>query len=160
MILTKEAILQEVNFPRGLDEFQVNPHSVDLRLGEEVVLQPGDTKMAQTLDVVGLPGDVMGVVYPRSSTNRRGVSVHMTGVVDANYEGQLVLPMTNLSHEAVTFMRGERVASIVFHRLERQATLRLSKYHKGDGSYMPDKSEESQLLKSGSLDELKARYAL
>ncbi len=57
-------------------------------------------------------------------------------------------------------MMGERVASMVFHRLEGDARLRLSKYQNGDGAYLPDKSEETELLKSGSLDVLKSKYAL
>jgi len=160
MILTKENIIEEVKFVPALDEFQVNPHSIDLRLKEAVWIDPGQTVMCQSMEAVTLPGNVMAVVFPRSSTNRRGCNVHMTGVVDANYSGQLIIPITNCGSLPVNFMKGERVASLIFHRLEKQATLRLSKYHGTDGTYKPDKGAEAQLLATGDIDGLKAKYAL
>lgn len=160
MILTRENIIAEIGFEPKLDVFQVNPHSVDLRASVEVTLMPGVTSHVQTMEKVALPGDVMGVVYPRSSTNRRFIALDMTGVVDANYSGHLMMPMTNCTEKPIRILRGERVAQIVFQRLEKQAPLRLSKYHGTDGAYLPDKSEETALLESGDLDALKAKYAL
>lgn len=160
MILTSDKILAEVGFEPALDQFQVNPHSIDLRLEHEVTLMPGVFTMCRTMDEVHLPNDIMGVVYPRSSLNRKFVALDMTGIVDANYKGQLILPMTNCNDKPITLKRGERVAQIVFSRLEGEAKLRLSKYHKGDGSYKPDKDEEEALLASGDMDSLKSRYAL
>ncbi len=160
MILTKENILDEVGFVPALDEFQVNPHSIDVRLLDGGTIASGETKMFKTAESVKMPNNVMAVVYPRSSANRRGLQIHMTGIVDANYEGQLVVPITNCAKEAITLLKGERVASLVFQRLERQATLRLSKYHGSKGDYRPDKDVETSLLALGSVDELKAKYAL
>lgn len=160
MILTKENILVEIGFEPALDVFQVNPHSVDLRACVEVSLMPGVTTHVQTMERVTLPGDVMGVVYPRSSTNRRFIALDMTGVVDANYSGHLMMPMTNCTEKPIRILRGERVAQIVFQRLEKQAVLRLSKYHGTDGAYLPDKSDEVVFLETGNVEGLKAKYAL
>lgn len=172
MILTRENIVEEVGFTPALDEFQVNPHSVDLRLAEDVTLEAwtratvfgvsvGDNRvMVKTLESVKLPGDVMGVVYPRSSTNRRGIVLDMTGVVDANYEGTLMLPLTNTTDKPIKLLKGERIAQIVFHRLEKQAVLRLSKYHGTAGDYVPDKEEETAMLQTGMLEAFKAKFAL
>lgn len=160
MILTRDNILEEVKFSPALDEFQVKPHSVDLRLSEGAWIDPGETKILKSMETVSLPANVMGVVYPRSSTNRRGLNVHVTGVVDANYSGTLMIPVTNCGKDPVNLMRGERVASIVFQRLEKQATLRLSKYHGKDGSYIPDKGAEAAFLANGDVAGLKASHAL
>jgi len=164
MILTNDLILTEVKFEPGLDEFQLNPHSVDLRLAEEIVLEPfnitTNTVLAKSLETVTLPGDVMAVVYPRSSTNRRGITLDITGVVDANYSGTLTLPLRNNTDKKIVLMKGERVATLVFYRLEKQAVLRLSKYHGTDGTYKPDKTVETALLESGNLSDLKANHAL
>lgn len=160
MILTSDKILAEVGFEPAPDQFQVNPHSVDLRLEREVRLNPGQFTVVGTLEEVALPNDLMGVVYPRSSLNRRSVSLDVTGVVDANYKGHLILPMMNNSLVPITLLKGERVAQIVFHRLEGEAALRVSKYHGGDGSYKPDNGEETAYLASGDLGGLKSRYRL
>ncbi len=164
MILTRDKILAEVQFEPSLDTFQVNPHSIDLRLdcaeGSKYLILPGATVRFMTIEKVSLPDDVMGIVYPRSSANRRGLNIHMTGVVDAGYSGKLTIPITNASDGPIAILHGERIASIVFHRLEDRATTRLSKYHGGDGSYVPDKEEETRLLEHGRLDLLKEKHAI
>lgn len=160
MILTKEKILAEIQFVPELDSLQVSSHSIDLRLAENHLLMPGVYTMMSTLEEVTLPDDVMGVVFPRSSTNRRFIALDMTGVVDAGYQGHLVLPLTNCNIEPIQLYRGERIAQMVFHRLEQPAVLKLSKYHKGDGNYVPDKERELDLVKQGMIQELKAEFPL
>ncbi len=160
MILTRDEILKEVTFLPALDEFQANPHSVDLRLAEQVILEQGGATIARTMETVTLPDNVMGVVYPRSSTTRRFIELSMTGVVDAGYSGTLMLPVWNRSISRVVLMKGERIASIVFHRLEKPADVRLSKYHGTNGTYVPDKEEETSLLETGRLAELKTKFPL
>ncbi len=160
MILTRQAIEQEIKIDPRPDQFQMNPHSLDLRLDDGYVLNGGERRILTTFEKLTLPATVMGVVYPRSSTNRRGITVDMTGVVDANYSGKLMLPVTNTTDKPITLMRGERIASIIFHRLEEPAIVRLSKYHDGTGSYLPDKSVETELLANGDLEALKLRYSL
>lgn len=158
MILTKQMIKEEVWFDPPLDVFQARPHAVDLRLACDVNLMPGVFTLCGSLEKVRLPNNVMGVVYPRSSLNRRGMALDMTGVVDAGYEGFLVLPITNCNDMPVPLRKGERVASIVFHRLEEPVEPELSKYHKGGASYVPDGADESAMIASGDIDGLKARY--
>lgn len=176
MIITKEKILKEVKFQPVLDVFQVNPHSVDIRLASDVILPPyvhyrpedvarNDMRigvdshvLGKSMEAIILPSDIMAVVYPRSSTNRRGITLDMTGVVDAGYSGHLTLPFTNWTMQKIVLKRGERVASLVFHRLEEPVTPRLSKYHNSNGEYIPDKSEESKLVETGGIEYLKENY--
>lgn len=160
MIITRDEILNEVKFPNGLDEFQVNPHSIDLRIEDNIVLLPGILTLVKTADIVGLPNNIMGVVFPRSSTNRRMITCNITGVVDAGYEGNLILPLKNETLQPITLLRGERVASIIFYRLEKPVTVRLSKYHNGGSEYKPDKSAEANLLATGSVEEIKTKYKI
>ena len=160
MILTNKRILEEVQFEPALDSFQVNPHSIDLRLEAGYNIRPGATMQFRTLEKVTLPDDVMAVVYPRSSTNRRGLHVHMTGVVDAGYSGHLIVPVTNTNDMDVPLMTGERIASLIFHRLEERVTPRESKYHEKDGKHIPDKEAETVFLNSGNMEGLKAMYPL
>lgn len=158
MILTAAEIKRCVRFETPLDMYQLNPHSVDLRVDDEIVLSPGHHIITRTIDHVTLPNDVMAVVYPRSTLNRSLVTLDMTGVVDTGYSGQLILPLTNHSQKAVRIHRGQRIASLVFHRLEEPVEPRLSKYHGTDGAFLPDKEEEVRLLVAGDVDELKKRF--
>lgn len=160
MILTKEQILKEVQFEPPLDVFQVNPHSIDVRIDSELILKPGERKTYRTLEKITLPPNVMAVLYPRSSTNRKGLTVDMTGVVDASYSGKLIIPITNNSKLQTSVPEGTRVASLIFHRLEQEAEVRLSKYHNAPADFVPDKSEEDQLLIDGRLHELKEKFSV
>ncbi len=158
MILPSKTLLEKVKFPLGLDSFQVRPHAIDLRVGESFTLQPGEARNFRTLDSVKMPSDVAGVVFPRSSLTRRNISLAMTGVVDANYEGQLTLPLVNHSKESFNVRKGDRIASIMFWQLEEPAALVLSKYHKGGEAFIPDKDEEESLIASGDLENLRTRF--
>ncbi len=158
MILNKDTILAEVKFPLGLDKFQVNSHSIDLRVSEDIELQPGLHHIAKTIDIVTLPKNIMAVVFPRSSLNRMNVTLDPTGIVDCGYSGTLVLPLT--AHSKTFIRKGTRIASLIFYRAENVSELRQSKYHNSDGAYKPDKTEEASLIEKGCLDDLKKDFAI
>lgn len=169
MIITKESYLKEVVIEPKPDVYQINEAALDLRIGlkiyrpatgREDLLSPGkyitigakEHFLIQTLEKVTLPNDIVGVVYPRSGTNRKGITVDMTGIVDPGYSGHLMIPVTNMMSRAVKFYPGERIAQIMFHRTEKTSdSIRESKYHESDMQPKPDKEEELEQLKSGEL---------
>lgn len=168
MIITKETYLEEVGIVPEPDQWQVNAAALDLRIGtkiyrpnngrEEIIgagrkitINSKEHFLIQTLEKITLPNDIVGIVYPRSGTNRKGITLDMTGIVDPGYSGHLMLPVSNLMSSSVKFYPGERIAQIVFQRVEKPTEGRLSKYHEGDMAAKPDKKEEEMLLKSGEL---------
>ena len=169
MIITKEVYLKEVGIEPAPDVYQINEAALDLRIGMKIyrpatgredLLSPGkyitinskEHFLIQTLEKVTLPKDIVGVVYPRSGTNRKGITVDMTGIVDPGYSGHLMVPVTNMMGRSVKFYVGERIAQIMFHRTEQvPESVRESKYHEGDMAAKPDKAEEQRLLESGEL---------
>ena len=73
-----------------------NFEKVELVPGQFFELAPGESIIASTLEKITLQvDDVMGVLYPRSSINRRGLTVDLTGIVDAHYSGHLMIPVLN-----------------------------------------------------------------
>lgn len=174
MILTKNEILKEIKFEPGLDAFQLQSCAVDLRLSESILLGFRAHALLKTLEKVTMPKNVVGIVYPRSSLNRREITLDMTGIVDPGYEGHLTLPVTNWHMEkadmndelrkgmykGTLLKKGERIASIVFHRISSEVDPRLSKYHNSDGTFVPDKGEEAELIAAGDLETLKQKYSL
>ena len=107
----------------------------------------------------------MAVLYPRSSTNRKGLSVDLTGIIDSGYEGQLVIPIrNNTSSQTIKLYPGERFCQIVFDRLDMEVEVRESRYHKKDliegviskGSSKDNK--EIQMILKGDIRELKDKY--
>lgn len=212
-IITKKQILERVKegsltFTPEIDEFQIQAHSVDLRLGysflipkswqitklgrqalnidhfdknhtpyfETVELEegqffellPGEYVLVSTLESIKVPKDLMGILYPRSSTNRRGLSIDLTGIIDSGYEGQLVIPIrNNTNSQVVRVYPGERFCQVTFEELTEQAVTSQSRYHKrdiADGFILrkggKQESEEIKLISTGKISELKRKYKL
>ncbi len=167
MILNSKTYLAEVGIVPSVDKWQVNGIALDLRIGTTIYRSETKTEeeigehgviihykehfLIKTLEKVTLPNNIMGVVYPRSGTNRKGITVDMTGVVDPSYSGHLMIPVTNMMRSPVQFHRGERIAQIVFERCEAVEEVRESKYHNGTIAAKPDKQEELEALINGSL---------
>ncbi len=217
MILARQEILsrlgkKDIVFEPALDQFQLQPHAVDLRLGykflipknwvmtehgrralkvsieedsfhseqfDEVVLKPGqyfdllpnEFVIGTSLERVEMNApDLMAILFPRTSTNRRGINLSLSGIIDTGYNGTLIFPMKNEAGDQVLrLFPGERVCQIIFEELTSPLTmieaaqhgLTQAKYsNSGEPNYKVDKSDERKLLTDGQLDELKKRFGL
>ena len=134
---------------------------VELEQGQYFDLLPQEYILVSTLESIKIPNDLMAVLYPRSSTNRKGLSLDLTGIIDAGYEGQLVLPIRNNTRsQAIRLFPGERVCQIVFEELKHEVVPRPSKYHQKDiieGVQM-EKKDEVDLITNGDIKSLKEKY--
>jgi len=210
-VLTKEDILAYVKegkiaFDPILDTFQLQAHSVDLRLGFtflvpkswhvtkagreslhidyfspdrkeyfDVVeleqgqffdLLPGEHVLVSSLESLKVPDDLMAVMYPRSSTNRKGISVDLTGIIDSGYEGQLVIPVrNNTQYQTVRLYPGERFCQVVFEKLAHDVNARKSRYHQRDiidgvdvDSLQEERDTEIKLITKGDIKQLKVDH--
>jgi dCTP deaminase len=205
--LVKDEILdyiksEKLRFSPALDTFQIQSHSIDLRLGYtfmvpklwgltekgreaffidylderqrfEVIelenkqffdLLPKESVVASTLEEVALPNDLMAVLYPRSSVNRKGLAVDLSGIVDAGYEGRLLIPITNnTSSQVIRIYPGERICQLVFYPLSKPVKPEKSRWHKSDivvGRRSEKKKVEETLIAKGKIRELKTKFAL
>lgn len=212
-ILTKQRLLEriekgDITFKPALDQFQIQIHAIDLRLGftflvpkmwqmtkegrkaltldhfdrnrppyfevieleqgQHFELLPGEYILVSTLEALKVPKDLMAVLYPRSSTNRKGLSVDLTGIVDSGYEGQLAIPVrNNTAHQIVKLYPGERFCQVVFEELAEDIQVLESRYHKKDiieGFIRSKKGEnmnedtEIDLILSGDIKKLKEDF--
>ncbi|MCF7831235.1 dCTP deaminase [Candidatus Gracilibacteria bacterium] len=145
-----------------------NFEKIELKPGQFFELAPGESTIASTLEKITLrASDVMGVLYPRSSINRRGLTVDLTGIVDAHYRGHLMIPILNkTSSQVIRIYPGERICQVVFQKLannlEEKEALRHgvspAKYNGADAkglSSKRDADEEINLIRSGDLAGLK-----
>lgn len=141
------------------DNFEV----VILEEGQYFDVLPGEHVLIATLESVKMPKDLMGVLYPRSSVNRRGLSVDLSGIIDAGYEGNLVIPVRNNSlARPFRVYPGERFCQVVFEELSQSIPdIEESRYHKKDiatGALPELNNEEVRLIQEGKITELKKRF--
>ncbi len=145
-----------------------NYEKIDLESGQFFELAPGESVIASTLEKVSLRADdIMGVLYPRSSVNRRGLSVDLTGIVDVHYSGHLMIPILNkTTSQIIRIYPGERVCQIVFQRLASDVQkdeaqrhgAQAAKYEGATSAELTSKcdaEEELELIRTGNLDVLK-----
>ena len=94
----------------------------DLRTAVDVELGPGERAVVPTGIAVAMPEGYAAFVHPRSGLAARyGVSlVNTPGTIDSGYRGEIKIIIVNLDrNEPVSFTRGDRVAQLVFQRVER-----------------------------------------
>lgn len=224
-ILTRSEILSQINsgglvFAPSLDQFQIQPHAIDLRLGykfliprnwtidekgrraikvaiddvdahreqfDEVQLQPGqyfellpnEFVIGTSLERVELNAmHLMAILFPRTSTNRRGIDLSLSGIIDTGYKGHLIFPMKNeAGDQVIRVYPGERVCQVIFQELNQPLTpeeanlhgITQAKYSEsgstssaqaGSQGFKLDKQDERDLLVAGQLENLKSKFKL
>lgn len=80
-----------------------------------VTLAPGDIRLVPCGFAMALPPGHEAQVRPRSGlASRHGVTlVNSPGTIDADYRGEVQVPLINLGREPFTVERGMRVAQMV-----------------------------------------------
>lgn len=156
----------------SLDHFDKNRPEyfdvIELEQGQYFELLPGEYVIVSTLEKISMPKDIMAVLYPRSSVNRRGMSVDLTGIVDCGYEGQLAVPVrNNTSHQTIRVYPGERFCQMVFEETGEEIADATNRYKGKDiieGAIRSNPGlegkdeEEMNLIQKGSIKELKEKF--
>ena len=80
-----------------------------------VDLQPGQRMLVPCGFALALPVGYEGQVRPRSGLAvKHGITVlNAPGTIDADYRGEVKVPLINLGTEPFTVRRGERIAQLV-----------------------------------------------
>lgn len=105
-----------------------------------VTLRPMERRLIGTGLYIALPKGCEAQIRPRSGLAlRHGITVlNSPGTVDADYRGEIMVLLVNLSAEDFTLNDGERIAQMVIARHEQaEFTLvdELDATERGDGGY-------------------------
>lgn len=147
--VTIEKLLAEGSLAiEPLDPAQIQPASVDIRLGDtfsivedtpsgivgledeiayktirtdRYILLPGQFVLATTMEYVRLGNDLTAFVEGRSSLGRMGLFVQNAGWVDPGFEGEITLELFNANRCALELRCGRRVGQLVFARMDGAA---------------------------------------
>lgn len=140
MIRTGELVV------RPLTEEQIQPASIDLRLGthflkidenmiesmaldreikyvefesREIIIPPNSFLLATTLEYIKLPDNVTAFVEGRSSIGRMGLFIQNAGWVDPGFEGEITLELYNANRLPIKLTAGRRICQLVFALTDR-----------------------------------------
>ena len=131
-----------------LDNNQIQPASVDIRLGDTFsivedshtgiltleneikyktiktdtyVILPGQFVLATTMEYIGLPNDLTAFVEGRSSLGRMGLFIQNAGWVDPGFNGEITLELYNANRCAIELKTGRRIGQLVFAKMDNAA---------------------------------------
>lgn len=134
------------------DPALIQPNSLDIRLGDHfvwyrsgervidpydhetvcadvhetrassLVIQPSQFVLAETMERIELPDNIVASIEGKSSIARLGVELHQTGGwIDAGFRGSITLEMCNANQRPVRVYAGMPVGQLVFYETERAA---------------------------------------
>ena len=82
------------------------------------ILHPGEFVLAQTLEWVELPVDLVARLEGRSSLGRIGLLIHSTaGYVDPGWKGNLTLELSNVANLPIALYYGMKIGQITFEKM-------------------------------------------
>ncbi len=92
---------------------------MDLRAmpSNDFILNPNEVKLVPTGIAIYIANpDVTALIVPRSGLGyKHGIVLsNLTGVIDADYQGQLMIPLWNHSQTPFTINVGDRIAQMLF----------------------------------------------
>ena len=132
-----------------LESFQIQPATIDLRLGdhflkvdensaeaitldspvpyveirkEQIVIPPHTFLLAVTREFIRLPADITAFVEGRSSIGRIGLFIQNAGWVDPGFAGTITLELYNANRLPIRLAAGRRICQIVFARMDSPAS--------------------------------------
>lgn len=132
----------------SIDKSQIQPASVDIRLGNhflkldenymeamtmtdeiqyvsfeanEVIIPPHSFLLATTKEYIKLPNYLTAFVEGRSSIGRMGLFIQNAGWVDPGFEGQITLELYNANRLPIKLEAGRRICQLVFALMDQEA---------------------------------------
>jgi len=96
--------------------------------GKAFTIHSGEFVLANTIEEVCIPADLMAHLDGRSSLGRLGIVIHSTaGSVDPGFEGTLVLEIANISKMPVVLWPGMKACRLTFEELSSPSELPYNK---------------------------------
>ena len=95
---------------------------VEVAPDESFVLHPGEFVLGSTLERVAVPDDLVARLEGKSSLGRLGLLIHSTaGFVDAGFDGQLTLELSNVANLPIKLYPGMKIGQISFQQMTTAA---------------------------------------
>lgn len=137
MVYTPEAYLGDYG---GIQDSQVQPASLDVRLGPNFTvqfpdhdetlfipaggfleMQPGACVLGHLLEAVSIPDDTIARVEGKSTWARKFLTVHSAGYIDPGFKGEITLELKNDGMFPLNLYPGQPIAQLSFQWLAAPA---------------------------------------
>lgn len=92
----------------------------DLYSYETIRILPGQTQLYDTGISFKVPVGTYGRIAPRSGMSKKGLMVN-AGVIDRDYTGPVKIMLHNLSSDAYTVNKNDRIAQLILEKIKTPA---------------------------------------
>ena len=115
----KNHTMGHIDVKKNLEELT---ELVEIAEEDTFMLHPGEFVLGSTLERVKLPTDLVARLEGKSSLGRLGLLIHSTaGFVDAGWDGQLTLELSNVANLPITLYPDMKIGQISFIRMTTPA---------------------------------------
>lgn len=105
---------------------------MDLFSVEDIALRPGDKASCRTGVAIKIPDGYVGLTWDKSSLSHKfGIKI-LGGVLDSNYTGEYLVGFINLSQEVFFIKKGQKVAQMIFQKVETPEVEEVKELEKTD----------------------------
>lgn len=166
LLKTKEIVIH------GLNHEQIQPSSIDLRLGNhflkmdennlssikigeevnyveynenEIFIPPHSYILATTKEYLKLPNNITAFVGGRSTITRLGLFVQNTGWIPPGFEGEITLELYNANRVPIQIQSNKRICQLVFSQMNDES---INPYR---GKYQGQKNATGSILDEKNL---------
>jgi len=143
----KEYIADNKVVIRDIEQRQIQPASIDLRLANEflvidehnisiidmkkdvcyrkinaesMVVAPKSFVLAKTKEYIEIPLDCTAFVEGRSSIGRLGLFIQNAGYIDPGFKGTITLELFNACNVPIKIEAGRRICQLVINKLDKK----------------------------------------
>src|SRR5262249_32422799 len=129
----------DLPLPRKMTEYSAG-FDLAAAVREALTLQPGERRLVPCGFKMALPPGYEAQIRPRSGLAvKHGVTlVNTPGTIDADYRGEVMVPMINLGREPFVVERGMRIAQMVIAAVpvvEIREVQELESTERGEGAF-------------------------
>lgn len=172
----RECLSKGILVVGGVDEVQIQPASIDIRLGDSfyiydrvdhpinlrdnppgveikastVAIPPHTFCLATTKEYIKLPPTISAFIDGRSSVGRSGIFVENAGWIDPGFEGEITLELFNATENTIVIEAGTRIAQIVFMWTDKMCTPYAGKYNCQKGATTPRLDLDPEAVNGGA----------
>ena len=112
---------------------------MDLYAAENVFIDVGQIRLVPTGIKVAIPVGFELQIRPRSSLGLRGIGIiNSPGTVDADYRGEIKIPLINFGEQSFFIKKGNRIAQAVLcsvYRAKLKMVSHLKSTPRGEGGF-------------------------
>lgn len=102
--------------------FGLSSCTYDCRIDHDLILMPGKSALASTMEHVRLPNNICGSILDKSTYARLFMTAFNTHI-DPGFAGYVTVELSNLGEEVIRFEKGEPLCQLKFELLDYHTEL-------------------------------------